>query len=201
MNPLDGAVPAGHRCAAAGSIPAIVDEFAKFAAYAGWKFGDQVDLWCTINEPVVVLVSGFVNAPGVGGNFPPGVFNFAAVVQAIPQLVAAHARALRRAARHGHASTPTATAWRCWRASSTTWSPSHPAQSGRARSTWPARRTPTTSSTASTRRRSRPARFDANLDGDTDDPGELRPDLAGRSDFLGVNYYLRATVDRARRRR
>jgi beta-glucosidase/6-phospho-beta-glucosidase/beta-galactosidase len=36
--------------------------------------------------------------------------------------------------------------------------------------------------------------FDANLDGDTDDPGEQRPDLAGRSDFIGVNYYLRATV-------
>src|SRR5207245_1540588 len=58
-----------------------------------WKFGDLVDVWCTINEPVVILVSGFINVPGVGGNFPPGVFNFAAVVRAIPQLVAAHARA------------------------------------------------------------------------------------------------------------
>ena len=26
------------------------------------------------------------------------------------------------------------------------------------------------------------------------DPGEARPDLAGRSDFLGINYYLRATA-------
>jgi beta-glucosidase/6-phospho-beta-glucosidase/beta-galactosidase len=36
--------------------------------------------------------------------------------------------------------------------------------------------------------------FDANLDGDTTDPGEQRADLAGRSDFIGVNYYLRAQV-------
>ncbi len=36
--------------------------------------------------------------------------------------------------------------------------------------------------------------FDANLDGDTADPGEYRPDLAGRSDWIGVNYYLRAGV-------
>src|SRR5262249_13436649 len=32
------------------------------------------------------------------------------------------------------------------------------------------------------------------LDGDTNDPGETRPDLAGRADFIGVNYYLRATA-------
>ena len=74
-------------------LVAAKPEFAKFAAYAGWKFGDLVDLWCTLNEPVVVLVNGFVNAAGVGGNFPPGVFNLPAVVAAIPQLVAAHAQA------------------------------------------------------------------------------------------------------------
>src|SRR5438477_2165053 len=73
--------------------PAIVDEFAKFAAYAGWKLGDLVDVWCTINEPVVVIVSGFINAAGVGGNFPPDVFNFPAVLATMPKLVAAHARA------------------------------------------------------------------------------------------------------------
>src|SRR5262249_50373884 len=38
--------------------------------------------------------------------------------------------------------------------------------------------------------------FDRNLDGDTDDPGEQRPDLAGRSDFIAGNYYLRATATR-----
>jgi beta-galactosidase len=36
--------------------------------------------------------------------------------------------------------------------------------------------------------------FDENLDGDTTDPDETRPDLAGRSDYLGVNYYQRIRV-------
>jgi beta-galactosidase len=36
--------------------------------------------------------------------------------------------------------------------------------------------------------------FDANLDGDATDPGEARPDLANRLDYLGVNYYNRITV-------
>src|SRR5262249_28577032 len=92
VNPLEGDVPAGipH----AGWLdPAIVGEFAKFAAYAGWKFGDLVDLWCTINEPVGVLVGGFVNAPGVGSGFPPGVFSLPAVAAALPQIITAHARA------------------------------------------------------------------------------------------------------------
>ena len=35
--------------------------------------------------------------------------------------------------------------------------------------------------------------FDANLDG-TISPEEMRPDLAGRVDFIGVNYYFRAVV-------
>src|SRR4029453_8537763 len=38
------------------------------------------------------------------------------------------------------------------------------------------------------------APLDPNPDGGTPGPGEQRPDLAGRSDFLGVNYYLRSTA-------
>ena len=91
VDPFAGPVPPG--LTRSGWLdPAIVPEFAKLAAYAAHRFGDLVDLWCTLNEPVVVLVNGYVNFPGVGGNFPPGVFNFAAVRQAIPNLVTAHAR-------------------------------------------------------------------------------------------------------------
>src|SRR5262245_27137612 len=49
VDPLVGPVPPG--IARGGWLdPAIVDEFTKFAAYAGWKFGDLVDLWVTLNE-------------------------------------------------------------------------------------------------------------------------------------------------------
>jgi len=191
VNPLTGGVPPG--IVRGGWLdPAIVDEFAKFAAYAGWKFGDLVDFWATLNEPVVVVVSGFVNAAGVGGNFPPGVFNFAAVLQTLPNLLAAHARGYD--ALH---------AWDTRDADGdgiaveagvvhnmVAFHPTNPASAndviGAAHADYLFNRLfPMAVTTGG---------FDANLDGDTDDPGEARPDLAGRADFLGLNYYLRATA-------
>ena len=191
VNPLTGAVPPG--IVHGGWLdPAIVDEFAKFAAYAGWKFGDLVDLWCTINEPVVILVSGMVNAPGVGGNFPPGIFNFAAVLQALPQLVTAHARAYDAVHAtdtidaNGDGVPVLAGVVHNMVAFAAT-NPASPTDvAGAAHADYLFNRVYPTAITTGA--------FDQNLDGDTDDPGEQRPDLAGRSDFLGVNYYLRATA-------
>jgi beta-glucosidase/6-phospho-beta-glucosidase/beta-galactosidase len=172
--------------------PTIVDEFQKFAAYAGWKFGDLVDLWATLNEPVVVVVSGFVNAPGVGGNFPPGVFNFSAVLRSIPILATAHARGYDAL----HA-TDVIDADGDGVAASVgvvhnmvAFAPLNPAApldvTGAAHADYLFNRVfPTAVITG---------KLDTNLDGDTTDPGEDRPDLAGRCDFLGVNYYLRATA-------
>jgi beta-galactosidase len=191
VNPLNGPVPPG--LTRAGWLdPAIVDEFAKFAAYAGWKFGDLVDVWCTINEPVVVLVSGFINAAGVGGNFPPGVFNFAAVLQAIPQLVTAHARAYD--ALHATDTVDADGDGIPVQAgvvhNMSAFHPKNPLSAldvlGAQHADYLVNRIFLNAVTSGA--------FDANFDGDTDDPGEQRPDLAGRSDFIGVNYYLRATV-------
>jgi beta-galactosidase len=191
IDPLAGPVPPG--IVRGGWLdPGIVNEFAKFAAWAGWKFGDEVDLWCTINEPVVILVSGMVNAPGVGGNFPPGIFNFAAVVQALPQLVAAHARAYD--ALHttdvldanGDGTAVLAGAVHNMVAFAPT-DPANPLDvTGAAHADYLFNQVYPRAITAGA--------FDQNLDGDTTDAGEQRADLAGRSDFLGVNYYLRATT-------
>ena len=50
-----------------------VREFGRFAAWAAWRYGDLVDLWVTINEPMVVAVNGYVNVAGAfAGWFPPG---------------------------------------------------------------------------------------------------------------------------------
>jgi beta-glucosidase/6-phospho-beta-glucosidase/beta-galactosidase len=191
VDPLSGPVPVAidH----GGWLdPAIVGEFAKLAAWAGWKFGDQVDLWCTINAPVVVLVSGMVNAPGVGGFFPPGIFNFAALVQGMQHLVTAHARAYDAL----HATDgidangdDVATAAGVVH-NMVAWAPKNPGApldlAGAAHADYLYNRLYPTAVTTGA--------FDQNLDGDTTDPGEARSDLAGRSDFIGVNYYLRATV-------
>ena len=171
---------------------AIVPEFEKLAAYLGWKFGDLVDRWATLNEPVVVLVSGYINAPGVGGNFPPGVFNFDAVRTAIPNMVSAHARAYD--ALH---TTDTEDADHDGKAAIVgivhNMGAFHPAN--------PSSLADVDAATHATYLFDEVlplaitvGAFDANLDGDTDDPGETRLDLANRLDFLGVNYYNRITV-------
>jgi beta-glucosidase/6-phospho-beta-glucosidase/beta-galactosidase len=191
VDPLSGPVPAGidH----GGWLdPASVGEFAKLAAWAGWKFGDQVDLWCTINEPVVVLVSGMVNAPGVGGFFPPGIFSFAALVQGMQHLVTAHARAYDALhATDGIDADGDGVATAAGVVHNmVAWAPKNPGApldvAGAAHADYLYNRLYPTAVTSGA--------FDQNLDGDATDPGEVRPDLAGRSDFIGVNYYLRATV-------
>jgi len=35
-------------------------EFAKFAAYTAWKLGDLVDMWSTMNEPLVPIELGYM---------------------------------------------------------------------------------------------------------------------------------------------
>src|SRR5262245_6255643 len=189
VDPFAGPVPPG--LARAGWLdPAIVPEFEKFAAWAGWRFGDLVDLWCTINEPVVIVVNGYVNFPGVGGYFPPGVFNFAAVRRVIPNLVDAHARA--HDALHA---TDTVDADGDGTAVAAgivqnmiAFHPGDPASpldvAGAAHADAVYNRLFLRAVVLGL--------FDENLDGDTSDPGESRPDLVGHSDFVGVNYYLRA---------
>ena len=69
---------------------ATVTEFERYCAWAAWRFGDLVDRWAPINEPMVVTTNGFVNIPGVfSGSFPPGVYSFTAAIAAIGNLEAA----------------------------------------------------------------------------------------------------------------
>ena len=46
------------------------------ALYAGWcgkRFGDKVDLWATLNEPFAVVLAGYI-LPGADRTNPPGVY-------------------------------------------------------------------------------------------------------------------------------
>lgn len=73
--------------------PRTVIEFAKYAAYIAYKFGDIVDMWSTFNEPMVVVELGYL-APYSG--FPPGVLNPEAAKLAILHMINAHALAYRQ---------------------------------------------------------------------------------------------------------
>jgi len=191
VDPLTGPIPPG--LTQAGWLDATVaDEFAKYAAYAGLAFGDLVDSWAPINEPVVVITEGFLNIAGVGGFYPPGVASFPAVLELMDQLLTGHARAYD--ALH---TTDTTDASGDGTAAAVgiikhmiavdplrPFSPLDVASADNLDYLF--NRVALTAVTSGA--------FDANLDGDTSDPGEQRSDLAGRTDYVGVNYYRRATV-------
>lgn len=70
---------------------ATVVEFAKYAAFLAWKLGDRVDMWATINEPMVVAEIGYLL--GVEG-FPPGIrYDLSAFKRVAKNLATAHSRA------------------------------------------------------------------------------------------------------------
>ena len=53
--------------------PSTPVEFEKYAAYVAWKYGDQVDNWTVLNEPVPPILTEFLAIPGVVPNWPPGL--------------------------------------------------------------------------------------------------------------------------------
>ena len=52
--------------------------------------GDQVTLWCTINEPLVYAVVGYLD-----GRFPPGVKSLRRAMNVLRRMLLAHGRAYR----------------------------------------------------------------------------------------------------------
>lgn len=70
--------------------PLVEDFFSRFVGRVIEALGDQVNLWCTINEPIVYAVSGYLD-----GVFPPGVKSLRRTVNVLRQMLLAHGRAYR----------------------------------------------------------------------------------------------------------
>ena len=161
-----------------------VREFGRFAAWAAWRYGELVDLWVTINEPMVVAVNGYVNVAGAfAGWFPPGVYSFPAAVRAVRNLAKANALAYDAVHRYDRGARV------------------GPVQNMIAF-------TPADPASAADRRGAEHADYvfnrvflnaavrgwdDKDVDGRIE-AGERRRDLRGRADFIGVNYYFRSRV-------
>ena len=71
-------------------------EAAKYAAYVAWRLSDLVDVWVTINEPVVAAELAYL-----WPRFPPAVFSIGAYKRAVMNLLHAHAAMYRAVKRHG----------------------------------------------------------------------------------------------------
>ncbi len=70
--------------------PLAVDTFARFTGRVVEALGDQVTLWCTINEPTVYAYIGYNH-----GHFPPGVHSLPRTLDVLRRMLLAHARAYR----------------------------------------------------------------------------------------------------------
>jgi len=68
--------------------PAIVDHFVRFCERSVAALGDLIGMGCTINEPNVVSVLGYISA-----EFPPGDRDFAAFAKVNEHMIAAHRKA------------------------------------------------------------------------------------------------------------
>jgi beta-glucosidase len=172
--------------------PMIVAEFGAHAALMAQRFGDLVDEWGTINEPINYLLASY----GIG-QFPPGKITFNSLttefVAVIKDYIAMHAAAYKaikandttdadgdgRAADVGMSMS--VADWQPARKNMPSTNPDDIA--ARDRLVYLFHYVWVDSITAGT--------FDANLDGTSD---EQHPEWANTLDWLGLQYYFRAGV-------
>jgi beta-galactosidase len=160
-----------------------VSEFRKYSDYVAWKLGDVVDRWMPINEPVVLTASGYVNLPGVASGFPPGVTSFAAARTVLLHLLDANAAAYRAVKRRDPGSRVGVVQ------NMVAWTPADPGSAADVRG---ARHADYVFNRLFLDGAVKGYR-DTNVDGRVS-PAERHPKLAGRADFIGVNYYFRGRV-------
>jgi beta-glucosidase len=71
--------------------PATLDAFEAYVAKVAQALGGEVDWWCTVNEPNVYAVLGYLD-----GEWPPGKKDSKAMATVLGHLLEAHARAARQ---------------------------------------------------------------------------------------------------------
>ena len=165
--------------------PGIVDKVASFAGWAAAEYGADVDHWITLNEPFLVVVGGWIS-----GSVPPGAFGQVDTALAVAEtMIRAHAAAYDaiHAADTIDADGDGQPALVSIAQHSRVFVPKDPTDQRQVRA-------------ADMFRYLLNDYFlnavvfgdiDRNFDFDADDPGDTKgdPTLAGRLDFIGLNYY------------
>jgi beta-glucosidase len=173
--------------------PLIIEEAREHARLLAERFGDRVDEWGTINEPVNYLFAAY----GAGGFFPPGrnyvVTDFPRFMAVVRDAISMHA-AIYRAIREfdtvdadgdGVAAAIgiplSVAAWVPARRNAPSTLPEDIEAASRMRYVYHYLLIDSV----------RNGTFDTDLDGT---PDEMHPEWAGTIDWLGVQYYFRAGV-------
>ncbi len=69
----------------------LIPEISRYAAWCAREFGEEVDLWATLNEPFAIVLSGYM-LPGEDRTNPPGVTDPELAIAVMWAQVEAHAR-------------------------------------------------------------------------------------------------------------
>lgn len=72
------------------SSPRAADDFARFTSKIAESLGPRIPLWCTLNEPMVLVAGTYI-----GQFMPPAIFAPKLASHAIHQLLKSHVRAYR----------------------------------------------------------------------------------------------------------
>lgn len=159
----------------------LLHHIALYAGFCAREFGDDVDLWVTLNEPLAVVLAGYL-MPTEDRTNPPGVFDPDAAFTVMLAQIEAHARMYDAI----HAEDATAMVGAAPNLAAA--APSDPDdpddQLGVEHFNYLYNRLFLDATVNGA--------WDPDLDGVVN---EVRDDLAGRTDFIGVNYYTRVTVD------
>lgn len=177
------------RCSPKGWLePGITHEIAKYAGFVARHFGAEVDQWATLNEPLAVVIPGFLMPTAARTNPPAQLLRYAEAKTAIFAMINAHAKMVDAV-----------------RAADTI------DADGDGRATFVgvvypvAPVVPKDPSSALDVRAAENISYVYNdiflnavirgvLDEDINGSGEVKPELVGRSDYLGLNYYFKVVV-------
>jgi beta-galactosidase len=169
----------------------IVNEIAKYAGFVAKEFGGEIDLWATQNEPFAVVLPGYL-LPSKDRVNPPGLaYKFAEAKAVMNAMIEAHARMydavkandLVDADKDGK---PSMVGLVYPIAPTKPKDPENRLDVKAAENIFYLYNTAFLDAVVL-------GKLDADLNGKPDSP-EPNPQLAGRMDYLGLNYYTRITV-------
>ena len=159
-----------------------VTEFEKYSAYLAWKYGDQVTNWVVLNEPVNSMLTSYYPIP-FATSFPPAILRTNLVAVGLRNEAAAYSASYDLIHQFdADAQVGFALNMYSWRAGN----PANPRDQRAAElfsdfyNQW---------FPDAVLRGEVDANFDGVITGD-----EIHPELAGKADFFGVNYYSQGIV-------
>lgn len=166
-----------------------VAEIAKYAGFVAKEYGGEIDLWCTLNEPFAVAVPGYIQPSANRSNPPAVLFKFAEGRAALTAMIEAHAR-IYDAVKANDTTDVDGDGKNSYVGLVYNIMPGFPRNAGNPDDVQGAKNFFYLWNEVFLN-----AAIKGDLDVSWDGTTQHRDDLAGRMDYLGVNYYGRGIVD------